>query len=133
MGHRHSIAVRYGEVDLQRVVFNAHYLAYVDDAMDHWMRQLDRDFESRGWDFMLKRAEIEWHGPAGLGDVIEIDSTIRRWGTTSFVVAHEVRVGERSVATVLITYVGIEAGTSNTAPPPDAVRRHLGEGPGQDA
>ena len=60
--------MRYGEVDLQRVIFNAHYLAYVDDAMDHWMRTLDTSFESLGWDFMLKRAELEWDGPAGLGD-----------------------------------------------------------------
>ena len=26
----HRIRVRYGEVDMQRVVFNAHYLAYCD-------------------------------------------------------------------------------------------------------
>ena len=30
---KHSIAVRFGEVDLQAVVFNAHYLAYCDDAV----------------------------------------------------------------------------------------------------
>jgi acyl-CoA thioester hydrolase len=129
MGHHHEIAVRYGEVDLQRVVFNAHYLAYVDDAMDHWMRELDADFEALGWDYMLRRAEIEWHGPAGLGDVIAIESTIARWGTTSFVVDHDLHVGDRSVVSVVVTYVGIEAGTSRTAPPPPRVRAHLGEPP----
>lgn len=127
MGHRHEIAVRYGEVDLQRVVFNAHYLAYVDDAMDRWMRSLDADFEALGWDFMLKRAELDWHGPAGLGDVIVIESSIARWGTTSFIVEHQLRVDDRLVASVRITYVGVEAGTSVTAPPPARVRAHLGE------
>jgi len=33
--YRHSIRVRYGEVDRQGVVFNAHYMAYMDDALEH--------------------------------------------------------------------------------------------------
>ena len=80
MASRHEIQVRYGEVDLQRVVFNAHYLAYVDDAMDRWMRRLDADFESLGWDFMLKRAELVWEGAAGLGDTIDDRQPGRRAG-----------------------------------------------------
>ena len=127
MGHHHEIPVRYGEVDMQRVVFNAHYLAFVDDAVDHWMRLLDDQFESSGWDFMVKRAELEWQGPAGRGDLIEIESAVTRWGTTSFVVQHRLHVGEREVATVVTTYVGVQHGTSTPMPPPEAVRRHLGE------
>lgn len=127
MGHHHEIPVRYGEVDLQRVVFNAHYLAYLDDAMDHWMRTLDADFESLGWDFMVKRADLEWLGPAGLGDLIEIESAIARWGTTSFDVAHRVHVAGREVLTARITYVGVEPGANRPLPPPAQFRRHLGE------
>ena len=127
MASRHEIQVRYGEVDLQRVVFNAHYLAYVDDAMDRWMRRLDADFESLGWDFMLKRAELVWEGAAGLGDTITIDSRVSTWGRTSFVVRHDLSVGERTVMTVDVTYVGVEPGTTRPIPPPDAIRRHLGE------
>jgi acyl-CoA thioester hydrolase len=127
VSHHHELPVRYGEVDLQGVIFNAHYLAYVDDAMDHWMRGLDARFEQLGWDFMLKRAELVWDGPAGLGDLIEIDSDVRRWGTTSFDVRHRVGVAGRDVATVLVTYVGVEHGTNRPMAPPTAVRRHLGE------
>jgi acyl-CoA thioester hydrolase len=122
----HEIAIRYGEVDLQRVVFNAHYLAYIDDAMDHWMRELDADFESLGWDFMLKRAELEWQGSAGLNDVLSIDGAVARWGTTSFDVSFQLTVGGQPVASALITYVGIAAGTATPTPPPVRVRRHLG-------
>ena len=125
MGARHEIEVRYGEVDLQRVVFNAHYLAYVDDAMDRWMRQLDPNFESFGWDFMLKRAELVWTGAAGLGDTVVVDSHVASWGRTSFTVRHELSVAERPVLTADITYVGVEAGTTRPIPPPDAIRRHL--------
>jgi acyl-CoA thioester hydrolase len=131
MGLHHEIAIRYGEVDLQRVVFNAHYLAYIDDAMDHWMRELDADFESLGWDFMLKRAELEWHGSAGLNDVLSIDGTVARWGTTSYDVSFRLTVAGRPVVSALITYVGVVAGTATPAPPPDQVRTHLG-GPDGD-
>ena len=127
MGHHHEIPVRYGEVDMQRVVFNAHYLAYVDDAMDHWMRELDGNFEAMGWDYMLKRAEVDWLGSAGSGDLIEIESRIAKWGTTSFVVHHRLHVGARPVVSVLVTYVGVEAGSAVTAAPPARVREHLGE------
>lgn len=40
MTYTHHIRVRYGEVDMQRVVSNAHYLAYCDDAADLWYRSL---------------------------------------------------------------------------------------------
>ena len=127
MGSRHEVTVRYGEVDLQRVVFNAHYLAYVDDAMDRWMRRLDTNFESFGWDLMLKRAELVWEGAAGLGDTVTIDSRVTSWGRTSFVVRHDLSVDERAVLTVEVTYVGVEPGTTRPIPPPDQIRRHLGE------
>ena len=61
MTRRASIRVRYGEVDQQGVVFNAHYLAYVDDVFDTWLRELDADFEALGWEIMLKTASMEWH------------------------------------------------------------------------
>ena len=125
--HHHEIRVRYGEVDMQRVVFNAHYLAYVDDAIDHWMRQLDGDFEEFGWDFMVKKAAVEWHGSAGLGDCSTSSRASpggaprRSWSSTGST------SGTARWSSVLVTYVGVEAGTSVTLAPPARVRRHLGE------
>ena len=54
MAYVHRIRVRYGECDMQRVVFNAHYMAYCDDAVDTWFRaELAPDglgFEALGFD-----------------------------------------------------------------------------------
>jgi acyl-CoA thioester hydrolase len=132
MPYRHEIAVRYGEVDHQGVVFNAHYLAYLDDATDCWLRELDADFESTGWEAMVKRADVVWSGAAGIGDRLVIDSRIASWGRTSFVVHHNVSVGDRLVASADITYVGVETGTAKPVEPPAAIRRHLGEPTGTD-
>ena len=38
MSYVHTLRVRYGECDMQRVVFNANYFVYVDDAVDTWTR-----------------------------------------------------------------------------------------------
>jgi acyl-CoA thioester hydrolase len=131
MPFRHEIPVRYGEVDMQGVVFNAHYLAYCDDAMDRWLRTLDVRFEQLGWDLMLKRTELTWHGGAGLGDTLVLDLGVRRWGTTSFDVAFVGTVVERLVFEAVITYVGVRAGTTEPLAPPPAVRSLLGEPAGR--
>ena len=88
MTYRHSVRIRYGECDMQRVVFNAHYFAYCDDAVDTWFRTaLTPDgsgFESIGFDFMLKKAELVWHAPLFFGEIADLDCCVSRWGTTSF-------------------------------------------------
>jgi len=125
--YRHTIRVRYGEVDLQQVVFNAHYLAYCDDAVDTWMRSVfSAGFEAHGWDFMLKKATVEWQSPARLQEVVDIDVGVARWGTTSFDVGLTGVVGERPVFTATITYVGVRWGTTEPVAVPGAVRAALG-------
>jgi YbgC/YbaW family acyl-CoA thioester hydrolase len=85
----HRIRPRYGEIDMQKVVFNAHYLAYCDDAADVWFRQVGAGLEDDWWDVMVKRADLTWHGAARLHDDLAIEVAVRRWGTTSFDVAFE--------------------------------------------
>jgi acyl-CoA thioester hydrolase len=124
--YRHVIRPRYGEIDMQGVVFNAHYFAYCDDACDSWMRSLFGSFEEAGWDFMLKRAEVVWDGAARLGDVLDIDVATVRLGTTSFDVRFVGTVAGRAVFTASITYVCVEPG--GTATPmrlPDEVKTGL--------
>ena len=84
MTYSMDVKIRYGEVDRQGVVFNAHYLVYLDDVVDSWLREFEGDFESFGWDLMLKNASLEWHGPAGIGEVLNVQANVSRWGNTSF-------------------------------------------------
>lgn len=126
MSFRHTVVVRYGEVDMQRVVFNAHYLAYCDDAVETWFRQLDFSLAELGYDFMLKKAVIEWSGSAGVGDVIDVDVAVERWGNTSFDVGFTGSVGGSDLFRCVVTYVGVRFGTKETTPPPPEFRAALG-------
>ena len=126
--YRHSLRVRYGECDMQGVVFNAHYLAYCDDGVENWLASLGIDVvPDFAYDFMLKKAVLEWQGPAHAGEVLHLDMGITRWGRTSFDVGFDGRVGDRSVFAATITYVGVQPGTTETTPPPAALRALLGE------
>jgi acyl-CoA thioester hydrolase len=122
----HRIAVRYGEVDRQGVVFNAHYLAYCDDAVETWFRTAQVPTHENGYDFMLKKAVVEWQGSATNGEELEITCSAIRWGNTSFDVGFVGTVGDRPVFTATITYVGVRLGTTETMPPPPAVREAIG-------
>ena len=110
---------------MQRHVFNAHYLTYVDDALDGWLRSGLGDYEASGFDMVLKRADITWHGAATFGDVLAVDVSARRWGNSSFDVAFEGSVEERPVFTAVVTYVSVAPGTTDPTPVPEPVRAVL--------
>ena len=125
----HRIRVRYGEADMQRVVYNPHYLTYVDDAVETWLRVLGINVYDFGWDFMLKKATVEWQGTATVHDLIDITVEVTRWGTTSFDVGFTGVVGDRPVFTCTITYVGVKAGTTEKMPAPEPIRKQMGGPP----
>jgi acyl-CoA thioester hydrolase len=121
LAHRHEVRIRYGEVDMQRVVFNAHYLAYCDDASDIWLRSLGMSATSE-WDVMVKRADITWLGGATVGEVLVLDLSVARVGNTSFDVAFDGHVDDRPVFDAVLTYVVVKMGTLEPVRVPDVLR-----------
>ncbi len=124
---RHRLRVRYGEVDMQGVAFNAHYLAWCDDALEVWFGELGLRPAAVGWDCMVVRTVVEWSAGAHAGDHVDIDVAVTRWGTTSFDVGFTGTIAERALFTATTTYVGVATGTTDTVPPPAVVRERLGE------
>ncbi|MGQ0831712.1 MAG: acyl-CoA thioesterase [Microthrixaceae bacterium] len=120
--YTHHIRVRYGEVDMQRVVFNANFLAYCDDAADLWFRMLGAELEDDWWDVMVKKAVITWSGAARVHDDLAIEVSVRRWGNTSFDVGFDGTVDGAPVFSADITYVAVKTGTTDTVPVPDEFR-----------
>jgi acyl-CoA thioester hydrolase len=131
MQFRHAMRVRYAEVDMQRHVFNAHYLTYVDEAWDAWLRsELGEGYLDDGFDMVLKRADITWHSGAGFGDTLAIDMSVERWGNTSLAIGFDGSVGERPVFDAVVTYISVKPGTTEPTPVPDVVRAALNNGNG---
>ena len=130
-GYVHHVRIRYGEVDMQRVVFNAHYLAYCDDAADLWFRALGSALEDDWWDVMVKRADVTWDGAARVHDDLAIALEVSRWGTSSFDVTFTGTVDDAPVFTAVLTYVAVKTGTTETVRVPDEFRERAG-GPGPE-
>lgn len=135
MPYQQQIRVRYGECDMQRVVFNANYFVYCDDVVDNWMRRAlagelaaagtTTDLHSIGFDFMLKTATLTWHGPVRFGETIDVQASVARWGTTSFDTSLTGRVDGESRFEALITYVSIDPATQRPVPIPQMVKTAL--------
>lgn len=121
----HQIQVRYGECDMQGVVFNANYLAYVDHALDLWFRdELGTNYQDR-FDFMVKKVTLDWDSPARAHETLQVRPEITRWGRTSFDLTAWLSVGDRKVARADLVYVSITPGTHRPAEIPAEVRTAL--------
>jgi acyl-CoA thioester hydrolase len=118
----HHVRVRYGECDMQRVVFNANYLAYCDDAADWWFRSLGALLEAGEWDVMVKKATVNWDGAARVHDDLSIAVSVCRWGSSSFDVRFDGTVEGAPVFTAELTYVAVVTGTTQTFPVPAEFR-----------
>jgi acyl-CoA thioester hydrolase len=124
----HRIRPRYAEVDQQGVVFNAHWLTYFDDACT-------RLFESLGYepkeaffgefDLMIVKAVLEWEGPAGFDDCVDVVAEPVRLGTKSLDVRYRASVAGRAACTGVITYVNVLPSTHESAPIPSTLRAKL--------
>ncbi|GAA1029101.1 thioesterase family protein [Virgisporangium ochraceum] len=122
MEYRQRIRVRYGECDLQGVVFNANYLVYVDDVMEQW---LDSTLPAGALDYMVKKVLVEWDAPATRGDLVDMTATVSRWGRTSFDVTMRGEVAGRGIFTAVLTAISVTPGTHTPTPVPDEVRALL--------
>jgi len=124
----HHVRPRYAEIDMQRVVFNAHWLTYFDEANTMWWPWAGLDLNGtfvEGFDAMLVKAVVEWHGAAGWNDHIAIEVFPTRVGNASFDFGFRAAVGERPVCSASLTYVSVdtdhrEGGRSR--PLPDHIR-----------
>ena len=135
MSYVHTLRVRYGECDMQRVVFNANYFVYCDDAVDTWTRfalsdELQKagsstDLHAIGFDFMLKTTQLTWHSPVKFGDTLDMDCSVARWGTSRFDVVRKGSVRGELRFDAVITYVSVDPTTQRPAPIPAFVKEAL--------
>jgi acyl-CoA thioester hydrolase len=82
----HELRVRYGECDLQGIVFNANYLLYFDVAFTElWREALGpwQEMVERGVDAVVAEANARFRAPARYDDVLQLRARIVRLGRTS--------------------------------------------------
>jgi YbgC/YbaW family acyl-CoA thioester hydrolase len=123
---RHRLRVRWAEVDAQQVVFNGHYLTYLDVAISEYWRAVGLPypdaFAQLGGDIFVRQHQLAYHAPARLDDGLDIGLRCERIGNSSMTIAWEVRCDHRLLVSGEATYVYIELSTGRPQKVPDVVR-----------
>jgi acyl-CoA thioester hydrolase len=124
----HRLRVRYGECDLQGVVFNANYFSYFDVAMTEFQRQALVPYDemvASGTDMVVAEATARFRAPARFDDEIDLDLRVIRLGTTGTTIRLDVRRDDELLVEGEMRYVFIDLATGGKTPIPDDVRRRL--------
>lgn len=122
----HRLRVRWAEVDMQKIVFNAHYLMYIDTAMSDYWRALALPYElamqQLGGDVFVKKAVMEYHASARYDDQLDVGLRCARIGTSSIVFEAAIFLGDRLVVSAELVYVYANPTTQTSQPVPSALR-----------
>jgi YbgC/YbaW family acyl-CoA thioester hydrolase len=125
----HRLRVRWAEVDMQRIVFNAHYLMYFDTAISDYWRALALPYteamEHLEGDLYVVKATIEFHASAALDDQIDVGMRCTRIGSSSITFSGAIFRGDQHLISSEIVYVFADPATQKSRPVPPALREIL--------
>lgn len=125
----HRLRVRWAEVDLQKIVFNGHYLMYADTAVADYWRHLGLPYEETmhhlGGDLYVKKASVEYHASARLDDRLDVGLRCTRVGNSSMVFDAGIFRGDQLLVSVDLIYVFADPTTQTSRPVPPALREAL--------
>jgi acyl-CoA thioester hydrolase len=125
---RHQLRVRYGECDLQAVVFNAHYLAYFDTSVNELLRAACGSYSAmleRGVDVVVAEAQLRFLTSARFEDLLTLEIAIARLGTTSITTEHRIARDGELVVEGTLRHVMVDRETMAKTPIPDWLRGRL--------
>lgn len=122
----HRLRVRWAEVDMQRIVFNPHYLTYIDTAMSGYWNALALPYtltmQSLGAELFLKKVTIDFQASAQLDDGIEVGLHCSKIGTSSMTFEGAIFRGSDCLLLAQLVYVYADAKTQKSQPVPHSLR-----------
>ncbi|MDQ7744522.1 YbgC/FadM family acyl-CoA thioesterase [Hydrogenophaga pseudoflava] len=122
----HRLRVRWAEVDMQKIVFNAHYLMYFDTAITDYWRAVALPYEESmhrlGGDLYVVKATVEFHASARMDDQIDVAMKCSRIGTSSLTFTGAIFRGDQHLISGELVYVFADPATQTSRPVPQALR-----------
>lgn len=124
----HRLRVRYVECDALGVVFNAHYLSYMDHSMTELFREAFGGYgrlHEHELDMVVAQAQLRFRAPAHFDDEIDLDLTVTHLGTTSLITTHRIRRGDELLVEGELVHVWVQRASTVKTPIPDWAREGL--------
>ena len=126
----HRLRVRWAEVDMQKIVFNAHYLAYFDIAISDYWRALALPYEEAmrqlGGELYVRKAVIEYHASARYDDQLDVALKCSRIGTSSMIFSGVIFRGDEVLVACELVYVFADPVAQTSRPVSEALRSLVG-------
>ncbi len=126
------LRVRWAEVDMQKIVFNGHYLTYIDTAVAEYWREIglpypDGYVERYANDLYLRKATVDYLGSARYDDMLEVCCRIARLGRSSMTWNFEIyrEAESEPLITAELVYVNADPKTMKSAPLPEELRARI--------
>lgn len=120
------LRVRWAEVDMQKIVFNGHYLMYFDTAVAGYWRAMALPYEQTmvdlQGDLYVRKATLEYEGSARYDEQLDVGIRCARLGTSSFVLEGAVLRGEQRLVTTELVYVFADPVAQTSRPLPQPLR-----------
>ena len=123
------LRVRWAEVDMQRIVFNGHYLLYLDTAVGGYWRSLAMPYhetmEMLGGDLYVRKATLEYLASAHYDERLQVGIRCERIGNSSMRFVGCVFRGQTPLVTSELVYVFADPATQTSRPVPPLLRSVL--------
>ena len=116
---------------LKKIVFNGHYLTYLDTAIAEYWREIGLPYpqgyvERYGSDVYLRKASVEYLGSARYDDVLEVCCRVAALGRSSMTFAFEIYRESEDAPLVTAELVYVNADPSmKAAPLPEELRERV--------
>ena len=124
-----QLRVRWAEVDMQKIVFNGHYLTYIDTAIAEYWRAIgvpypDGYVDRYSSDVFLRKATVEYLGSARYDDLLTVCCRVARLGRSSMTFHFEIYRADELLITAELVYVNADP-SMKAAPLPDDLRQRV--------
>ena len=127
----YNFRIRYSEVDAQKIVYNSHYLTFLDVSIFEFFDAIgfnqEEYIKETNNEFHTVRAVVEYKAPATLGDTIEVLTRIKKIGNSSITFQQEIYLHEsdKLLATGEIVWVNTNQEEMVPTTVPDYLRQLL--------
>lgn len=120
------LRVRWSEIDAQQIVFNGHYLNYIDSAVSAYWRALALPYmetmQALGGDLFVRKASLDYLGSARFDDQLEIGIRCARIGNSSMQIDAAVFRGSDLLVQGELVYVFADGQSQSPKPVPAELR-----------
>ena len=127
----YNFRIRYSEVDAQKIVYNSHYLTFLDVSIFEFFDAIgfnqEEYIKETNNEFHTVKAVVEYKAPATLGDTIEVLTRIKKIGNSSITFQQEIYLHEsdKLLATGEIVWVNTNQKEMVPTTVPDCLRQLL--------